>query len=736
MMSKNLFFKLMKEDFKRRLWAAALIGLACFFLFPVMAALMAGNIEDYSSYARGLQAYTRDMINIMSFHNEGMIFGMVIASLICGLSSFSYLNSRSKVDFYHGIPVRREKLYAANYLNGILILAVPYGISVVLAVIVGVSNGISNHVLTPAALSAYGLNLVYYILMYSTVVIAAMLTGNTVVGFLGSMVFAVIVPLAVSLVQGCYEVFFETYCLYVETPFYEYGVRISPLIEYITQVETYESKASMLPSAAAALIISALLALLGCFLYRKRPSEAAGKAMAFPISCPINRIALTLVSAIGLGTFFWEMRNSTGWVVFGVICGAVICHCVVEIIYHFDFRKLFSHKLQLIGCILVSLAVLLVFRYDLFGYDTYLPKAEQVESAAIDIRLFDDWVSYGSLFQESGGEYDLDWQDSSRYILRDMKYEDVENLLAIAREGIRQLKRGQQDQPVYEVEYTAAEGLPLETMQEEREADWTTVVICYTLKSGRRVYREYNLSVDDILPQMDRLMADTAFQKSVYPVMKREQDQVAAIRYREGEEEIVLEDLAMDKKNALLAAYQRDLGTMTIERMYEEAPVGLIRFTSGSEEAAMKWAKEQEKLAAGDSYAEYHYSGHWAYGWLANRDYYPVYPSFTETLALLGEQDVRAGEYFRNLNVQTITIHKYTEEDNQNVVIIDPEEIGELMKVLRDSDRMYYNPFFRSEKRLDATLSYVWEGENYDRNVLFPRGKVPQLVWDHLKKEE
>ena len=53
--------------------------------------------------------------------------------------------------------------------------------------------------------------------------------------------------------------------------------------------------------------------------------------------------------------------------VFGILCGTVICHCVVEIIYHFDFKKLFSDKLQLAGCIVVVMAVFCVFRYDRTG---------------------------------------------------------------------------------------------------------------------------------------------------------------------------------------------------------------------------------------------------------------------------------------------------------------------------------------------------------------------------------
>ena len=94
MTSRNLFFKLMKEDLKRRLWVVTLIGLGCFFMYPVAAAFMAGSIEEYAPYfERGMQVYKRNLESLLSFESGLTAFGMTVAALICGLSSFSYLIS-------------------------------------------------------------------------------------------------------------------------------------------------------------------------------------------------------------------------------------------------------------------------------------------------------------------------------------------------------------------------------------------------------------------------------------------------------------------------------------------------------------------------------------------------------------------------------------------------------------------------------------------------------------------
>ena len=43
MTSRRLFFKMMREDIRRRLWAVALVILSWFFVFPVRVALIPGE---------------------------------------------------------------------------------------------------------------------------------------------------------------------------------------------------------------------------------------------------------------------------------------------------------------------------------------------------------------------------------------------------------------------------------------------------------------------------------------------------------------------------------------------------------------------------------------------------------------------------------------------------------------------------------------------------------------------
>lgn len=731
MTSKNLFFKLMKEDFKRRIWAVSLIGLSFFFLFPVVAAFQAGVIREAMTQELGLLRYQNWIEGWLSFDCGMTAFVIVLTALICGLSSFSYLDSKQKVDFYHSIPVRREKMYIANYLDGVLILAVPYAVSLVLAVLVGVSNGAQGWVLWKTAASAFGMHMVYFLLLYTTTVVAVMLTGNLVIAFLGSAVLNFYIPVAVTLIQVCFETFYSTFVWSSMQKSMEHGLRISPVMEYTYQISQHIDGEFSWTALLGAFAAAMALAVLGCFLYRKRPSEAAGKAMAFAVTRPVIRILITMASALGLGLFFWSMRESTGWAVFGVLCGTVISHCVIEIIYHFDFKKLFANKAQLAVCGLVSIAVLFVFRYDLTGYDKYLPDAGNVKDAAVEVDILKGWVSYGETQKEPDGSYVWKGIPSSSFVMENMRYTDTENLLSIAAAGIGAMEQERAVQPEVEEAYSGYGYGSGDSGDTERISN---ITIRYTLKSGRHVYRRYSIDIDAVMPQISKLYASAEYQEGTFPLMGRGPESVADVYYSEQGQKIRLGQLTAEEKAVMLETYQREFSSITPEQMEGEYPVGLIRFTSPMDEEGLKWWERQEA----DGFKQY--SGYSSYShdrYLADKDYYPVYPSFTGTIRLLEEQQIDVGSYYANMDIRSVNIRWYDaysdgwDGGRKEIVVTDPDEIQELKKVMLGTGRRYYNQLF-STSGLDVDIWVMEDGSTESYSTEFPRDGVPEFVIERL----
>lgn len=294
--------------------------------------------------------------------------------------------------------------------------------------------------------------------------------------------------------------------------------------------------------------------------------------------------------------------------VFGVVCGSVISHCVIESIYHFDFRKLFSHKEQLAFSTLAALAILFSFRFDVFGYDTYLPSADKVAYASVDIGRLNDWVSYGKVVedQEIHGQrvlYSYEFTPSEIYMAQHMKSTDVNTILNFAAAGIEENRlcknewdqRGAGENAVaYEIaEVTAA---PAETSDESENVCYTTATVTYTLKSGRKVIRNYSINMTKSYELIKKISQDEEYQKAAYPLLAADADTFVNVRYRQSRSrgDQSLKNLTAEERNEVLSAYRQEFSAMTLEQMEEEMPVGLIRFTTESDEKAIAWRNNPE----------------------------------------------------------------------------------------------------------------------------------------------
>lgn len=179
MTSKSLFFKLMKEDMKRRLWAVAFSLLTFFFAMPMAAAMGIANIgKEYENwlvngtgYAEiGADALKHTKIlrlvgEVLGFENAFLCVLVAAAAMILGLTGFLYLHSKKQVDFYNCLPVKREQLFAVKFLDGFLILFAAYLINMIAAFAIFCGNGIQGGSIVKMMLSAFATHLVGFLLI-------------------------------------------------------------------------------------------------------------------------------------------------------------------------------------------------------------------------------------------------------------------------------------------------------------------------------------------------------------------------------------------------------------------------------------------------------------------------------------------------------------------------------------------------------------------------------------------
>lgn len=676
MTSKSWFFNLLKENLKRRVWSVALAFLVFFFVFPVSAALSAAVTLDPSNLDYTLSPQialqlAKDQLHrgFLSWHspNNGfLIFCLLCGAVIVACSGFSYLQSTKKTDFYHSLPISRTRLFFVVNLNSILIAGIPYFLmSLFSAVITQMYSGYTDCI--PAALTSFVISMAFFILLYAAAVLAVMLTGHLLICLMGFGLLLFWAPGVLSLVNWLKSSWFQTY-------FYDHSrmmaeLRCSSPLFWCLDLRDYGMTARPLaPRAGIALLAGILLLLLSLFFYRVRKSEAAGHAMAFCKSEAPIRWLLVIPSGLFGALVAGELLQSDFVMIFGMLCGLLISHCIIEIIYHFDFKKLFSHKRQLILCGLLSYGIFAFFRFDLSGYDRYLPAENQVESCGV----------FSSALEPNLYTYTaniiLDDPDIASYttvtdgksetaLLREMRLTALQAPLAVASRGIADTAP---EKPGAPLRHTEEDGLlPAEKEQEEKDF-WGQVIVSWHLKNGKDVLRSYYMNLSSVRNSMDQILESSEYKRAVYPVLALHPENIAAVNYEDitGYDHVPASDSITPGQ--LLSSYQKELLSLSAATQRNESPVACLQFKT----------QEMQQLIDTINARHPEYKG---YVNDFNRvQFFPVYPSFQETLSLLASCGATPNAALEPDKVAAIILYDeryyYDDDDYHSYVPVSAED--------------------------------------------------------------
>ena len=725
MTSRSLFFKYMKENTKQRIWNLALVLLLCFFAFPVTTALWSSTAFRPENLNSSLPAdlartqaqrdFTRDMLRMYSMKGGALAFMLTIAAVVLAASGFAYLHSKKKTDFYHSLPIRREMLYAVTCLNGFLYMAVAYlGFLTIAAVMIRVKG-------VPFDWGSLYLasveHLCFFALVYMTAILSMLLTGNLVVGLLGTGVLFSWGPVICMTISAYFSEYFTTFSG-DDSFLLALSERTSPVAWYV------KACMSSQPGRMAlwAMLAAAVLFLLGMLLYRRRPSEAAGHAMAFPITEPIIRFLIAVPSSLLLGAMFHSMMYEDGWTVFGLVCGLLLVSCIIEIIYHFDFKSLFAHKRQLLVSAVFVGVVFAIFRFDLFGYDRYLPATEKLASGGIYSDLLDpDATSqYHSTVEYTEGWYGVTFDAMPSSTLADeMQISDdqgLELLHTIAAQGVHDAAQARD-------RFLRGHGRSYDL--EEGDEAFHNVTIAWHLRNGRTVYRSYRVNVSGVRAALESVYDLDAYKTAMYPVLSLSADDVAGINYKEEDECSHVKLSGADVKAALLAAYQEELKALTSETRAHEMPIAEIQFKTNEQQALIQKLRDE-----GGNYTLFnHYY------------YYPIYPSFTKTIALLRACGVEVGGTVTPEKTASITLsyqgvavseeemapadtelgqrqRKYLSDDRRAMLTVtDPEQIREILAASASHSVVSQNPLMNTDDGMEICVDMKRSDTKFAVNV-------------------
>ncbi len=588
---KTSYFKWMKEDWKRRKWTIVVFGILCF----ILTVSFEMSIEAFEQGQR-LEGSAFFICNsIETILRYGKIYFYTIESgigaLLFGFQGFSWLMKKEQVDFYHSQPMKREKRFLLLYVDGILLYECMMILHmIILSILIGMRGYLSG-----GSVKCMLWNLISYsvifLLIYSIVVLAVMLTGNLVVAFMasGTLLFY---PIMVKILLQSYSVmYFQTY-----TEVYNSSMDIVNVADpFQTILSVIKNLIAGSPSGGfnnilQACILSAVAAIVAFFLYKWRPSECAGKALAFPFLGSVIRILLVIPTGMVLGLCLtaFQVGDADIWLYFGTVLGVVLMHGFMEVVFQSDIRACLGKKKQLLLSLLLTVGIVSVFRYDMVGYDNYLPEAEKIAEASCNIsvgdyaREYTNYIDYYKLNEEGVPLFAVESMGATEWGYTETEYQ-LQISSASETKAILRLVKGHMEN----------QGPDYDAMK--------SVLVRYKLKSGKEVYRQYYMDEARLKQYFAALYETKEGKELMHPYIHLAVEQAKTVSVCmgiDGEERLLA--LNEEERKQLQACYQKDIEENTYEEFFNNEMLGYLSFCyqvkDSKESAQINWiiAKQYE----------------------------------------------------------------------------------------------------------------------------------------------
>lgn len=323
-----------------------------------------------------------------------LFMGLFVAMAVC-----SHMYNNRSANFMGALPVRREGQFISTYLAGLTILVGPNLLVAVLTLLVEVAGGAVEWV--PLLYWLLAMFVVEFF-FYSFAVCLGQFTGHILALPVYYAIFNAIVIVAYWLLDWVLgEFYFGFVVLSV-------GLDIAQLFTPVAALNSVSFNWDLFSEVPLKYVYSlegefylvfyavAALVLAGCalLLYRRRHLETAGDAVAVRAMRPVFKYGVAACSGMCLGYVTSQMLglSSLGLMIAIVVWG-LIGYFAAQMILDKTVRVFKKWK----GAAAVTLAFLLLFAavgFDLFGYETRVPDAQDVES----VQLY----GLGGVYNDSG----------------------------------------------------------------------------------------------------------------------------------------------------------------------------------------------------------------------------------------------------------------------------------------------------------------------------------------------
>ena len=427
------FASLLLEDFRHRKWMLVLSAIAQFFCGPFFTLFVLSRYEprynpelSYLELVRQIRDAAETLCGYLS------VLALIVAAvgaLIVGFGGFRHLFNKRMTDMINSVPVKRGKMFAAIYLNGLLMWIIPFlifgGISFIeIAVKIGkygVMPVVFGHFLMALAGAAFA-----FFCIYNLIVLCAAISGtifNAIVnfvclGFEASAFYLILYNMSEAYFQNFWRSaidYLDISCISAPISGCAFGFLIGAGPE--TANEIFAS-----PLRIICFILTAAVCIANIFIgyrvYVTRKSEEAENGT----SGKVYKFVLRFVSSILAGLYTAYMVNQIvgysgnyGWCIFIAACFSALAFGVMDIIQKKSFRAFFAHRGQMILSVVATLIILAVFIFDVINFDNHIVPENNISSATVRMRINNYyWSDNGDGFKPVEGRPGcITWDEAS-----------------------------------------------------------------------------------------------------------------------------------------------------------------------------------------------------------------------------------------------------------------------------------------------------------------------------------
>ena len=289
MTSRVSFPKLIIETLHRHI-AAVLITVLVFFLHIISfflnvqnilnAKVMEDAVDSYYPARRGAEYVKEGLTSLCSPNVLNMMIAIFLG-IYLAFEFFRYMHSRKESDFYDSMPICKEKWFLNLFASsvGLFLVLATVTNAIEFSIVYSVGYG-SKHIFMSILWNLI-CTIGTFAVCWVTTVLAMIMTGHSIIAFLGVGVFACYVPLILANLLPTYCArFFDTYVYREPNPNIYYFSPVTVVYKMTDAWQEWNTKEHW-TYIIGCFILAILVGTIAYVLFLRRPSETAGRAMAF-----------------------------------------------------------------------------------------------------------------------------------------------------------------------------------------------------------------------------------------------------------------------------------------------------------------------------------------------------------------------------------------------------------------------------------------------------------------------